>query len=152
FSLSDPEQWRSEFSGFLNGNFFDRASAQLVGLEPYRSGLIPVVFIHGGPSSGRRANLINDLQSDPDIHKSFQFRSFAYATGNPTSFSAEKLRETIEAALHTLDPQGKDQALQHIVLIGHSQGGLLAKWVSINSGSRLWEVLSTKPPEELLRL
>jgi len=153
FSLSDPEQWRSEFSGFLNGNFFDRASAQLVGLEPYRSGLIPVVFIHGtGSSSGRWANLINDLQSDPDIHKGFQFWSFAYATGNPTSFSAEKLRETIEAALHTLDPQGKDQALQQIVLIGHSQGGLLAKWVSINSGSRLWDVLSTKPPEELLRL
>src|SRR5208282_157975 len=62
---------------------------------------------------------------------------------------AEQLREEIEHAVHTLDPQGKDPALQQIVLIGHSQGGLLAKWVTIDSGSRLWDTMSEKPPEEL---
>jgi hypothetical protein len=39
--------------------------------------------------------------------------------------------------------------LQQIVLIGHSQGGFLAKWVTIDSGPRLWDVLSDKPPEAL---
>jgi len=150
FSLSDPKVWESEFAGFLDGDFFDRTAAQLVGLEPYRPGQIPVVFIHGtGSSSGRWANLINELQSDPVIRENFQFWSFSYATGNPTSFSAEQLREAIEDAVHRADPQGKDPALQQIVLIGHSQGGLLAKWVTIDSGSRLWDVLSSKPPEEL---
>jgi pimeloyl-ACP methyl ester carboxylesterase len=150
FSLSDPKVWESEFAGFLDGDFFNRAAAQLIGLEPYRPGQIPVVFIHGtGSSSGRWANLINDLQSDPVIREGFQFWSFSYATGNPTSFSAEQLRELIERAVHTLDPQGRDLALQQIVLIGHSQGGLLAKWVAIDSGSRLWDTLSKKPPEEL---
>jgi pimeloyl-ACP methyl ester carboxylesterase len=150
FSLSDPKVWESEFAGFLDGDFFDRTASQLVGLEPYRPGQIPVVFIHGtGSSSGRWANLINELQSDPVIREGFQFWSFSYATGNPTSFSAEQLREAIEDAVHKLDPQGRDPALRHIVLIGHSQGGLLAKWVTIDSGSRLWDVLGTKPPEEL---
>jgi pimeloyl-ACP methyl ester carboxylesterase len=150
FSLSDPKVWESEFAGFLDGDFFDRSAAQLVGLEPYRPGQIPVVFIHGtGSSSGRWANLINDLQSDPVIREGFQFWSFSYATGNPTAFSAAQLRQTIEAAVRTLDPQLRDPELHQIVLIGHSQGGLLAKWLAIDSGSRVWDTLSRKPPEDL---
>jgi pimeloyl-ACP methyl ester carboxylesterase len=150
FSLSDPKAWHSEFAGFLDGTFFDRAEAQLAGLEPYRPGQIPVVFIHGTASaSGRWANLINDLQSDPVIRERFQFWSFTYATGNPTSYSAEKLREELQAAVQKLDPQGKDPALRQMVLIGHSQGGLIAKWLTIDSGPRLWNVFSNKPPEEL---
>jgi pimeloyl-ACP methyl ester carboxylesterase len=150
FSLTDPKVWRSEFAGFLDGTFFDRAEAQLTALEPYRPGKIPVVFIHGTASSaGRWANLINDLQADPAIHENFQFWSFTYATGNPTLYSAEKLREELQAAIQKIDPQGKDPALRRIVLIGHSQGGLLAKWLVIDSGSRLWNTFSNKPPEEL---
>jgi pimeloyl-ACP methyl ester carboxylesterase len=150
FSLSDPKIWRSEFAGFLDGTLFDRAEAQLTGLAPYRPGQIPVVFIHGtASSSGRWANLINDLQGDPVIHDNFQFWSFTYATGNPTSYSAARLREQLQAAVRSLDPQGKDPALRQIVLIGHSQGGLLAKWLAIDSGPRLWNALSNRPPEEL---
>lgn len=150
FSLSDPKVWHSEFAGFLDGTLFDRSETQLTGLEPYRPGQIPVVFIHGtASSSGRWADLINDLQSDTVIREHFQFWSFSYATGNPTSYSAEKLREELRAAIQKLDPQGKDSALRQIVLIGHSQGGLLAKWLAIDSGPRLWNVLSNKAPEEL---
>jgi len=150
FSLSDPKVWESELAGFLDGAFYDRGKAQLAGLEPYRRGQIPVVFIHGtASSSGRWANLINDLQSDPVIREAYQFWSFSYATGNPTPFSAEQLRELITLAVHTLDPRGRDPALRQIVLIGHSQGGLLAKWAAIDSGSRLWDVFSGKPPEAL---
>jgi hypothetical protein len=36
-----------------------------------------------------------------------------------------------------------------MVLIGHSQGGLLAKMTAIDTGSRLWDQLSTKPLDEL---
>jgi pimeloyl-ACP methyl ester carboxylesterase len=93
--------------------------------------------------------MINDLQSDPVIRENFQFWSFSYATGNPTAFSPYQLRQAIEGAVHKLDPQGIDPALQRIVLIGHSQGGLLAKWVAIDSGPRLWATLSDKPPEAL---
>jgi pimeloyl-ACP methyl ester carboxylesterase len=150
FSFANPKLWESEFAGFLDGNFFDRSAAQLVALEPYRADQIPVVFIHGtGSSSGRWANLINDLQSDPVIREHFQFWSFSYASGNPVAYSAERLRGEIEDAVQRLDPSGQDAVLRQMVLIGHSQGGLLAKWLVIDSGSRLWDALSEKPPEEL---
>ena len=139
-----------ELAGFFDGNFFHRTAAQLVGLEPYRRGQIPMVVIHGtGSSSGRWANLINDLQSDPVLREGYQFWSFSYASGNPTSFSAAQLREVLATAVHTLDPHGQNPALCNIILIGHSQGGLLAKWLTIASGSQLWDTFSDKPPEAL---
>jgi pimeloyl-ACP methyl ester carboxylesterase len=150
YGLSDPEIWRSEFRGFLSGAYFDKERFPIDGLEPYRPGQIPVVFIHGtASSSGRWADLVNDLQSDPVIRDHYQFWWFSYSTGNPTPFSALRLRTAIEEAVHELDPQGKDPALRQIVLIGHSQGGLIAKMLVIDSGSRLWDAMSKKPLDQL---
>ena len=150
YGLSDPKIWASEFGGFLNGAYLDKDRSPIDGLEPYRPGQIPVVFIHGtASSSGRWADLVNDLQSDPVIREHFQFWWFTYNTGNPSPFSALQLRTAIEKTLHAIDPEGKDPALKQIVLIGHSQGGLLAKMLVIDSGSQLWDGFSSKPLEEL---
>ena len=150
YGLSDPKIWRSEFGGFLSGDYFDKNRFPIDGLEPYRPGQIPVIFIHGtASSSGRWADLVNDLQSDPVIREHFQFWWFSYTTGNPTPFSALRLRTAIGEAVHELDPRGKDPALRQIVLIGHSQGGLLAKMLVIDSGSRLWNAMSNKPLDQL---
>ena len=51
-----------------------------------------------------------------------------------------------------LDPEGKDAALRRMVLIGHSQGGLLVKMQSISTGDRLWNAVSRKPLDELVAL
>jgi pimeloyl-ACP methyl ester carboxylesterase len=150
YGLSDPEIWRSEFAGFLRGDYFDKDDSPIDGLEPYRPGQIPVIFIHGtASSSGRWANLVNDLQSDPVIREHFQFWWFSYSTGNPMPYSALRLRKAIEDAVAKLDPQARDPAMRQMVLIGHSQGGLLAKMLAIDSGSRLWDAFSSKPLEEL---
>ena len=150
YGLSDPKLWESEYAGFLNGDFFSQTAAQLVGLEPYRPDQIPIIFIHGTASSpGRWADLINDLQSDPVIREHFQFWSFSYASGSPTAFSALQLRSAIEDAVRKLDPAGNDSFLRKMVLIGHSQGGLIAKLLVIDSGSRLWDALSRVPLDRL---
>jgi pimeloyl-ACP methyl ester carboxylesterase len=148
YGLSEPKIWESEFGGFLNGEFLDPNRSPLDGLEPYRPDRIPVIFIHGtASSSGRWADLVNDLQSDPVIREHFQFWWFSYNTGNPTPYSALQLRAAIAKTVHDLDPDGKDPALRQMVLIGHSQGGLLAKMMVIDSGSRLWNSVSDEPLE-----
>src|SRR5262249_21187097 len=40
-------------------------------------------------------------------------------------------------------------ALRQMVVIGHSQGGLLTKMTVIDSGSQLWDAFSRKPIESL---
>ena len=48
-----------------------------------------------------------------------------------------------------LDPRGTDPALRRMVLIGHSQGGLLAKLAVVDSGTRFWDNVSETPFDAL---
>jgi hypothetical protein len=47
-----------------------------------------------------------------------------YDTGNPIGYSAMLLRESLKSAVARLDPDGRDPALNRMVVLGHSQGGL----------------------------
>ena len=51
--------------------------------------------------------------------------------------------------MHELDPEGKDPALQNMIVMGHSQGGLLTKLTVIDSGTKFWDLLSNKPFEQM---
>jgi len=150
YSLADPQIWQSEIRGFLIGDLFEQAPSRLVALRPYQPGRFPVVFIHGTASSaGRWANTVNELLSDPRIRKHFQFWSFSYNTGNPIPYSALLLREALRDAVSKVDPTGKDPTLRRMVVIGHSQGGLLAKMLAVDSGTKFWDAFSRKPLDEL---
>ena len=122
----------------------------LVSTTPYQPGLIPVVFVHGTASSiVRWMEMYNRLLADPEIRSRFQFWFFQYDSGNPIALSALRLREALTAAVARLDPEGTDPALRRMVLIGHSQGGLLVKMQAISSGDRIWNGVSRKPLDEL---
>ena len=47
YGLSDPKIWRSEFAGFLKGDYFDKNRFPIDGLEPYRPGQIPSSTVPG---------------------------------------------------------------------------------------------------------
>ena len=127
-----------------------RERPPLVSTTPYRPGLIPVVFVHGTASSMVRwMEMYNRLAADPEIRSRFQFWFFQYDSGNPIALSALRLREALTAAVARLDPEGKDPALRQMILIGHSQGGLLVKMQVISTGDQLWNAVSRKPLEEL---
>jgi hypothetical protein len=93
--------------------------------------------------------MVNDLLEDARIRDNFEFWIFSYETGNPIPHSALLLREALEQAIVSLGGQAADPALGHIVLIGHSQGGLLAKLVVIDPGDHLWNGLSRRPLDQL---
>jgi hypothetical protein len=63
---------------------------------------------------------------------------FMSNTGNPIAYSALLLRDGLTKAVADLDPEGKDPGLKQMVVIGHSQGGLLTKMTVIDSGTHLW--------------
>lgn len=122
----------------------------LAALEPYRPGRFPVVFVHGTASSPARwGDMVNDLLSDARIRDRFQFWFFTYNTGNPIPYSAMLLRNELQKAIARIDPEQSDQALQHMVIIGHSQGGLLTKMTAVETGDRLWNAISDKPLDQM---
>jgi hypothetical protein len=93
--------------------------------------------------------MLNDLINDRRIRDNYQFWFFSYDTGNPITYSALLLRESLANAVQRFDPDGADPALREMVLVGHSQGGLLVKLTAIESGDRLWRSVSRVPLEAL---
>jgi pimeloyl-ACP methyl ester carboxylesterase len=150
YMLSGSKVWDSELGGFIFGDFWRRQTpTQLFALEPYQPGRIPVVFVHGTASSAARwAEMFNELQNAPRIRDRYQFWFFTYETGNPILYSALRLRESLETALATLDPSGRDPALREMVLVGHSQGGLLVRLMVVELEDKIRAFLSV-PVEEL---
>ena len=59
------------------------------------------------------------------------------------------LRRALRNILAEIDPDGKDPALRRMVLIGHSQGGLLARLMATRSGNRFWENMSNASFEKM---
>jgi pimeloyl-ACP methyl ester carboxylesterase len=149
YMLEGSPVWETEIGGFLHAQrpvFGDG----LAMLHPYRPGRIPIVLIHGTASSPARwAEMVNELENDPVLRERIQFWLFTYNTSNPILLSAGRLRDALEKAVNELDPSGQDLGLRRMVLIGHSQGGLLARLMVTDSGTRFWDNVSTVPLDEL---
>ena len=152
FRLEGAPVWDFEIAGFRKGDLLfsgKKHEGDLFFLNPYRPGKIPVVFVHGTASSPARwAEMANEFLGDPRIASRYQFWLFMYNTGNPVAFSAMYLREGLEKAVKELDPAGKDPTLRQMVVIGHSQGGLLTKMTVVESGSRFWDARFKVPFEQ----
>jgi pimeloyl-ACP methyl ester carboxylesterase len=152
-SLADSPFWSFERAGFFSGTArmgSDPVDAEkdpgLLFLQPYQRGRIPIVLVHGTASSPARwADLVNELTNERVIWDRYQIWLFFYNTGNPVGYSGSRLRRALERAVADLDPGGSDAALRRMVVIGHSQGGLLAKLTAVDSGDRLWRLVSDEP-------
>ena len=145
--------WTRELSGLLNNTLAGpngTANDNLFALEPHRRGRIPVVLVHGTASSPLRwGDMVNDLLEDKQIREHFEFWFFTYNTGNSIPVSANVLRHALQDAVQSLGGVEADPALGHMVVIGHSQGGLLTKMIAMDSGTKLWDAVSDKPLDSL---
>lgn len=152
YSLKDAPVFEWEVKGFfgLRQQAFRNQSGNLATLGPYRPGTMPVVFVHGTASSPFRwAELLNELMADERIARRYQFWFFTYNTGDPIPLTAGVLRKSLTDAVADFDPEGKDPALRKMVVIGHSQGGLLTKTTVIDSGDLFWRNISEKPLDQI---
>src|SRR5262249_12599483 len=100
-------------------------------------------------SPGRWAEMVNVLDNDPRIHAKFEPWFFFYNSGNPILYSGYLLRKDLIDAVNHLDPDGTDACLHDMVVIGHSQGGLLTKLTVVDAGDSFWRNVSKKPFDEV---
>lgn len=123
--------WRFDTSGFFRGQGAARQNG-LILPRPFEPGRIPVILVHGTASNPAYwAELVNSLYADPVLRGRVQFWFFIYATGNPIVYSAASLRQSLQEIVAEYDPDGRDEALRHMVIVGHSQGGLLTKMMGV---------------------
>jgi pimeloyl-ACP methyl ester carboxylesterase len=119
-------------------------------LEPYDPNKMPVVMVHGLWSSPITwMEMYNDLRSDPLVRENYQFWFYLYPTGQPFWFSATQMREDLALMRRELDPERSHPALDQMVLIGHSMGGLISKLQSVDSADEFWHTMSDRDFSEL---
>jgi pimeloyl-ACP methyl ester carboxylesterase len=145
-------------SGFLrkfalSGLLKPAANLQHSGLyitETFNPKRIPVIMVHGLASDPHIwQNPMNEILADPVLRDRFQLWYFLYPTGLPVPATAQRLRQSLQSTIKAFDPEGDDAALQDMVLIGHSMGGLLSRMQIIDSGEDMWESYFAVPPEKL---
>jgi hypothetical protein len=148
--LTESRFWERELGTFLGNALGLRGDPAIQGIRPYRRGRIPAVFVHGTASSPARwADMVNDLVADARLRHRFEFWFFRYDSGNPIAYSGWHLRDALTKAVARADPNGGDDpCLRDLVVLGHSQGGLLTKLTAIDSGDAFWRGLSDEPFEE----
>lgn len=145
YGLTTSKLWHHELFGFMSGDEADYDNGMVLA-SPYQPGKIPVILVHGTASSPARwAELINELAADQRIASNYQAWLFIYSTGAPVLASAASLRASIAETVKTLDPNGEDPALSRMVVLGHSQGGLLTRLMATSSGDRFWRNFTDRP-------
>jgi pimeloyl-ACP methyl ester carboxylesterase len=134
-------------AGLLVSDFQSGIEPGLYMLRTYQPGKIPVVFIHGLNSNPAAfVQAINELRNDPEVSERYQFLLFAYPTGRPIPASAARLRQALYDAESRF---GSDPMFHQMVLVGHSMGGNLSKFMVTDSGMALWNAILTVPPDQL---
>ena len=115
-------------------------------VQPYEPGKIPVLLVHGLWSSPMTwMEMFNDLRSSPDIRRNYQFWFYLYPTSEPFWVSAAQLRRDLASVRQVLDPEHREPALDQMVLVGHSMGGLVARLQTLESGEDYWRLASHIP-------
>ena len=147
YFLNDPElnEMKLSTAGLLSPEE-SKLPTGVYMLEPYQPHKIPVLMVHGLWSTPITwMEMFNDLRASPELRDHYQFWFYMYPSGQPFWHSAAQLRTDLADLRATLDPHGQAPALDQMVLVGHSMGGLVSKLQTLESGNDYWNIVSEQP-------
>ena len=147
YYLNDPLLNNDVLStvSLLNANIADEYFGFYM-LEPFDEKKIPVVMVHGlwsNPVTWMK--MFNDLRANQWIRDHYQFWFYMYPTGQPFWFSADQMRGDLAKLRRDVDPHNQSKAMDEMVLVGHSMGGLISRMQVIDSGDDFWQIISDEP-------
>lgn len=135
--------------GLIGGREVGRRAGMYL-LDDYDPTKRPLVMIHGlGSSPLIWEKLSNAVWSDPTLRQRYQIWHVVYQTDAPLLVQRRRVQQYLDAAWALLDPEGDDPARTHIVLIGHSLGGVIARMLCVDSGPGLWQAAFSAPLDSL---
>jgi len=148
YALDNPDVWSLGLRRFLM--LGEQIEPQILTVQPYERGRIPVVFVHGTASDMVWwAEMLNTLRGDSQVRRHYQFWFFRYNSNLPVLYSGAALRRILTEKRREFDPESVDPAMDQMVVIGHSQGGLLTKQTVVRTGDTIWRSVSDTPLDQM---
>ncbi len=115
-------------------------------MQPYDPQRLTVVMLHGLASSPEAwINVANEVMGDEELRRNYQVWEVYYPTNAPIAVNLANIRKALDATLQHFDPSGQARASRHMVLVGHSMGGVIARLLVSSSDDRLWSVVPPRP-------
>jgi pimeloyl-ACP methyl ester carboxylesterase len=125
-------------------------------MQPYDPDRLTVVMLHGLASSPEAwINVANEVMGDENLRRNYQVWEVYYPTNAPVAVNLAQIRQALDATLRHFDPGGRARASNHMVLVGHSMGGVIARLLVSTSDDSLWNVVPARKdlsPEKRARL
>jgi pimeloyl-ACP methyl ester carboxylesterase len=140
---------RYEYISISNPQFY-ATHAGIYALDAYQPGKVPLVLVHGFWSSPEVwVPMLDILRSDPVLRAAYQFWVVLYPSGYPLPLAALSLRQSLREIRQRFDPHGLDRALDHMVILGKSTGGQVARMLVQSSGEVLWDAVFSRPVDQI---
>lgn len=135
--------------GVRNADKLDRHAGVFL-MQPYDPERIPVLMIHGLLSSPLAwRELTNEMLADPVLRRRYQVWHYFYPSALPYLYSGQRLEANLERLYGFLQRETTAPALNRMVIVAHSMGGLLARTLITDSGEKVWNRAARVPPETL---
>ena len=117
--------------------------AHLYLMQPFDPDKRVLLMLHGLASSPEAwVNVANEVLGDHALREHYQIWQVYYPTNLPIALNRSQIHGLVEQALRHFDPQGSSAASRHMVLVGHSMGGVIARLLVSSSGERVWDALT----------
>ena len=117
--------------------------AALIRLQNYDRNRIPVLMVHGlQDTPATWFPMYQQLLSDPELRRRYQFWVFCYPSGLPYPYTASLMRRELDGVRRAF-PDHKD-----LVLVGHSMGGIISRLMVTDAGDTIWTEMFGKGPDE----
>jgi hypothetical protein len=147
--LTERPMWAYQYYGVFDPDYYlERAGIYAV--DPYQPGKMPFVLFQGLWSSPDEwSPMLNTLRADPILRDRFQFWVALYPSGYAPPVAALSLRRALREIRDRFDPGHRDGALDRMVVLGKSSGGLFAKMLVQSSGREMWDAVFARPIGEI---
>ena len=109
-------------------------------MQPFDPDRRILLMLHGLASSPEAwVNLANEIMGDESLRGHYQIWQVYYPTNAPIPINRARIAALVGQTLVRFDPSGKAPASRHMVLVGHSMGGVIGRLLVSSSGEQVWD-------------